>query len=124
MNLGKILGVASSNHIIIRTQNWNELKNIPKIGESVLTSENIKIGTIIDIFGPVVKPFISVQLKKSSGFNKDSFLDKRGVSLYTIPSSRKEKKIGKNFYKKRTPRRINPKKKKRSVTNGKKHDKF
>ncbi len=92
MNIGKILGKSHSNHLIVRANNWNDIKKIPEIGESVYTSEKKRIGNIADIFGPVVKPFVSIKLTRFINNEESEILNKRGTSLYTLPSSRKPKK--------------------------------
>ncbi|MGD2142364.1 MAG: Gar1/Naf1 family protein [Candidatus Bathyarchaeota archaeon] len=56
--LGSVLHISSSSRNLI-------LKAEPgaKIGEAVLDSRGKKIGTVFDIFGPVVKPYASVKPK-------------------------------------------------------------
>ncbi len=118
MNIGKILGKSHSNHLIIRAFNWESDKKIPDIGEPVYSSENKRIGNIADIFGPVAKPFISVKMIRSVDNHNEEILKNRGISLYTLPSSRKPKKKNyrgkpptKNFPIKKKTRNINSKKK-------------
>ncbi len=110
-NLGRILGV-SPQHIIIRTQEWdNKAKFPPKIGDTVFTIEKVRIGQISDIFGPVSKPFISV--KCQGKVKLESFNDKKGESLFTFREVKKDIHNKKNKYKKRKvsskPRTFNPK---------------
>ena len=92
MNIGKILGKSHSNHLIIRAFNWESDKKIPEIGEPVYTSEKKRIGNIADIFGPVAKPFISIKMTRSADNHNEEILKNRGMSLYTLPSNRKQKK--------------------------------
>ncbi len=86
MNLGKILGVANSQHIILRCSDWSEEKTIPEIGDNVFDAEKKRIGNIADVFGPVQKPFISVLPIKNTRKKIESFNDLRGNSLFTLPS--------------------------------------
>jgi rRNA processing protein Gar1 len=54
------VGVSNKDHSIFRAINWNpELEKIIK--KPLFTQEYKKIGTIIDIFGPIESPFISVK---------------------------------------------------------------
>lgn len=83
-NLGVLLGT-SPQHLILRAQEWDESKALPTIGESVYTVEKKRIGIIADIFGPVNKPFISVQLARGTDLKLAQFKEQRGMSLYTLP---------------------------------------
>ncbi|MHA1511538.1 MAG: H/ACA ribonucleoprotein complex subunit GAR1 [Promethearchaeota archaeon] len=117
MNIGKILGKSHSNHLIIRASTWESDKKIPEIGEPVYTSEKKRIGNIADIFGPVTKPFVSVKMIRSLDSHNEDILNSRGMSLYTLPSSRKPQK--KN-YRSRPPKKKFSQKKIRN-TNSKKN---
>ena len=80
--LGHVLHVSSSQNLILRAE------ATPKIGSRVV-DENLKsIGTILDVFGPVASPYISVKPVISK------LQDSIGITLYMIPSSgrRKEKR--------------------------------
>ena len=79
--LGRVLHVGQSRNIIIRTE------NIPKIGETVV-DENLKpIGKILDIFGSVSSPYVSVKpiIQETA-----KLVDKM---LYMLPSKRRKEKI-------------------------------
>ncbi|MHA1585679.1 MAG: H/ACA ribonucleoprotein complex subunit GAR1 [Promethearchaeota archaeon] len=89
MNLGKIIGVANSQHVILKAYDWPNTKKIPIIGDLVYNAEKKKIGILADIFGPVTFPYISVKLNNNSEENINSFKDKRKESLYTIPAKKK-----------------------------------
>lgn len=53
--LGQVLHVSRSRNIILR------IKNVPKIGATVV-DENLKsIGKVVDVFGPVSSPYASVK---------------------------------------------------------------
>lgn len=53
--LGQVLHVSRSGNIILR------IKNVPKIGTTVV-DENLKsIGKVVDVFGPVSSPYASVK---------------------------------------------------------------
>jgi rRNA processing protein Gar1 len=116
MNIGKILGKSHSNHLIIRASTWETDKKIPEIGEPVYTSEKKRIGNIADIFGPVTKPFVSVKMIRSLDSHNEEILNNRGMSLYTLPSHRKQQK--KNF-RSRPPKKSFPKKKIRNINSKK-----
>ena len=94
-NLGNLLGI-SPQHLVLRTQYWDESKTIAAIGEAVFTVEKKRVGVISDIFGPVAKPFISVRLMKSHSLTLESFKDKRGMSFYSLPGKPKAKKFTKS----------------------------
>jgi rRNA processing protein Gar1 len=93
MHLGILLGV-SPQHLILRAQEWDEVKTIPEIGESVFDAQKINVGKIADIFGPVKKPFISISLKRNSGLTLTQYQEKRGESFYTLPPKKKESSSG------------------------------
>ena len=87
MNLGKILGVASSKHLILRTSGWEDEKSVPELGTPVFTMEKEKIGTIFDLFGPVDKPFISVKLSNLAQLEK--YKQMKGSTLFSMPKRKK-----------------------------------
>jgi len=99
------LGV-SPQHLILRSQNWDPLKELPEIGDRVFNTQKIVIGTIADIFGPKKKPFISIKLMKNSQFTLDQFNEHKGQYFYTIPSKKKvsKSKKGSKIYSKMAPR--------------------
>ncbi len=57
--LGKPSHISSQNHIIVRTS------SPPGIGSRVVNESNSLIGKVIDVFGPVDKPFISIKPSSS-----------------------------------------------------------
>jgi rRNA processing protein Gar1 len=94
MNIGVLIGV-SPQHLILRTQEWEEKTETPQIGDIVYSAEKKLIGTIADIFGPVKKPFIALRIHKAQGLTLAQFQDRKGQSFYTMPSkSKKVKDIG------------------------------
>lgn len=114
MNLGKIIGVSKSNHIIIRSTDWKSIKNHPSIGDNVFNIEKEKIGRIHDIFGPVIKPYISIILYNSDENALNSYKEKKGEFLYTFQDPRRSKrtkrpKTTKKHVKKKNFKRISPK---------------
>ena len=86
LNLGKILGVANSSHLILRTQGW-ENAVAPALGTPVVTMEKEKIGTIYDVFGPEDKPFISVKISNLSQLDK--YGQMKGATLFSMPKKKK-----------------------------------
>ncbi|WP_457559261.1 H/ACA ribonucleoprotein complex subunit GAR1 [Candidatus Harpocratesius sp.] len=92
MNIGKIIGIAHSNHIILRSIEGAFEKKLPDIGEKVYTSEKQRIGFITDIFGPVNKPFVSVKpFHSDTGIFKKYNIQK-GSALFTLSSAQKSKR--------------------------------
>jgi rRNA processing protein Gar1 len=65
--LGKPSHISSQNHIILRAS------FPPSIGAQVVNESNSIIGKVIDVFGPVDKPFISI--KPSSSINPSAILE-------------------------------------------------
>ncbi|UYP45129.1 hypothetical protein NEF87_001414 [Candidatus Lokiarchaeum ossiferum] len=111
MNIGKILGVASSQHIILRCTDWLDKKALPEIGDAVFDAEKKRVGNIADIFGPVTKPFISVQLmRRGSSQNIKIYDSLHGSSLFTLPSKTKTNIKSKSGSKTRQIKRFPPKK--------------
>ncbi|MCF2139854.1 MAG: Gar1/Naf1 family protein [Candidatus Lokiarchaeota archaeon] len=110
MNIGKIIGIAHSNHIILRSIEGAFDKKLPDIGEKVYSSEKQKIGIITDIFGPVNKPFVSVKPFHSDAEIFKKYNIKKGSALFTLSSAQKSRrtKIKKaKFHSKSNPK--NPK---------------
>ncbi|MFQ5831347.1 MAG: Gar1/Naf1 family protein [Candidatus Thorarchaeota archaeon] len=71
--LGKVLHVSKRGSLILRTD------KTPPIGERsvVMNKQAEKIGTIIDVFGPVKNPYVAV-----SPLNKDTSHKLVGQVLY------------------------------------------
>jgi rRNA processing protein Gar1 len=110
MLLGILLGV-SPQHLILRAQDWDDVKSLPEIGETVFDTQKSPIGKIADIFGPVKKPFISIAIRKSGGLTLEQYQDKKGQSYYTLPpkkSSGNERKKSRDFSKGGKSRTGNP----------------
>ncbi len=53
--LGKPSHISSQNHIIVRAS------FPPSIGSRIVNESNSLVGTVIDVFGPVDKPFVSIK---------------------------------------------------------------
>lgn len=77
--LGNVLHTSSSRNLILKT------KITPKLGSKVVDEKLKSIGTVLDIFGPVSSPYISVKPTKSKLHTAI------GSTLYTIPSNKKRK---------------------------------
>jgi rRNA processing protein Gar1 len=75
VQLGTVLHISNgSGNLILRTN-----KNV-KIGTRVFDSLNNNIGSIVDVFGPINQPFLSVKLTKSlskNRFDKLLFIKKK-----------------------------------------------
>ena len=109
LNLGKVLGVASSQHLILRTPGWENEKSAPEIGTPVVTIEKERVGTIFDVFGPEDKPFISVKLSNPSQLEK--YKQMKGSTLFSMPKKKKTLKRKSNKSGKRTFQKSSPPKK-------------
>lgn len=92
MNLGKIIGVSKTRHVILRSTDWQSIKHSPNIGETVYNIDKKKIGSIYDIFGPVKKPYISIKLYNSEMSLLDHYKNQKGEFLYTFRESKRKKK--------------------------------
>ena len=92
MNLGKILGLSKSNHIILRSVDWQSIKEHPAIGDGAFTIEKRKIGLIHDIFGPVTKPYISIKLYNTNTENLEQIGNEKGSFMYTFKELKKKKR--------------------------------
>jgi rRNA processing protein Gar1 len=90
LNLGKVIGVSKTKHIILHAIDWQAIKTPPKIGDVVYTKKKRKIGKIHDIFGPAVKPFISVKLYSTNDSKLEYFQKNTGSFLYTFSDTHKE----------------------------------
>jgi len=108
--LGSILHFTDLDNAIIK-----DPQKLPKIGADVVTEELVHIGKVIDIFGPLKSPYVSVKIKKEY---KDSVT--LGTKLFAIErlsyfdkrKAKKKKIPAKTFrYKKRRSRNKTPKKK-------------
>ncbi len=72
LRLGKVLHLSSSKHLILRA------KSLPRLGTTAYDEDLKKIGVVVEIFGPVKKPYISV---KPSVSKSDSYI---GKTLYCL----------------------------------------
>jgi RNA-binding protein len=70
--LGDVLHLSTSRHLILRA------KAIPLIGTAAYDEDLKKIGIVIEVFGPVKQPYISV---KPSVSKPDSYVGKMLYSL-------------------------------------------
>ncbi|MHA1835790.1 MAG: H/ACA ribonucleoprotein complex subunit GAR1 [Candidatus Odinarchaeia archaeon] len=89
--MGKPLHLSSQNHIIIKTN------FAPKIGSNVYTKTKKFIGKIIDVFGPINSPFLSIKPNK-----KIEPTDYLGEELFVF----KEFKPKRNVKKKRERKNV------------------
>lgn len=86
MNVGSILGISNTNHLILRSHEGAFNKQLPSIGDKVYTAERQRIGVILDIFGPVSKPFVSVKPFDTGADLLQKFQLQKGSSLFTLSS--------------------------------------
>lgn len=82
--LGGLIGV-SPQHIILRAAEKITFGNLPRLRSEVVTEDMSRVGTIADIFGPHLMPFISV--RPESKETLESIKTKpRGTTLYILKS--------------------------------------
>ncbi len=78
--LGKISHISVQNHLIARAN------FVPRIGSTVLSGDNKKIGRVLDVFGPINSPYVSIIPDKR--LNLDRMKNLVGSMLY-LPSSKR-----------------------------------
>ncbi|NWF97067.1 MAG: H/ACA RNA-protein complex protein Gar1 [Candidatus Thorarchaeota archaeon] len=74
--LGRISHVSQQGHLILRTE------KSPPIGAKVVDKKVKPVGTIIDVFGPVKEPYVSISPVK--GVDTESIVD-QVVYIYKKP---------------------------------------
>jgi len=75
---------------------------LPRIGTKVVDEQLNLVGSLVDIFGPVSKPFFSVKPVRNELLS--TFSDKIGQPLYTSVEDKKPAgKQGSNVNKSKTP---------------------
>ncbi len=57
---------------------------LPAIGSAVVTNTMKRIGTVREIFGPVVRPYISVKLYKNKNHIDSELNELENKKLYTL----------------------------------------
>jgi len=55
--IGRVLHISPSKKAVIKVE------KTPRIGETVLDEKQRQIGTVSDIFGPIVSPYVEVEVK-------------------------------------------------------------
>jgi rRNA processing protein Gar1 len=75
--LGTVVHVAPGNKLIVQSD--TKPKNL-KLNAIALTEQMRKIGRIVDIFGPVSKPYFSIKLFSDSDSKTQKLRDKK---IYT-----------------------------------------
>jgi rRNA processing protein Gar1 len=73
---------------------------LPRIGSNVVSEKMEHVGDVIDIFGPVKKPYVSIRIKPQY---KDT-IENNSV-LYTIDRKQTNVRQRKKSYQKKKPRR-------------------
>ncbi|MFQ5818423.1 MAG: H/ACA ribonucleoprotein complex subunit GAR1 [Candidatus Heimdallarchaeota archaeon] len=89
MRLGNSLHIISQNLLILRAEEpLLSPKKIELLISMPVVDKNLKeIGTISDVFGPVEKPFVVVQLKEKQ-IDVEKLLEQK---FYFIPKQRRTK---------------------------------
>ena len=64
-----------------------EAERFPRVGETVLDGSSKKVGTVFDVFGPTIAPYVAVQMKVNDPY---SFVNN---FLYLSSSIRRRKKV-------------------------------
>ena len=78
--LGKLVGISRSGRWIVRGE------AVPPLGATVVDKDLAVLGRVGDVFGPVERPFISVNLRESSATVSP------GENVYFL--TRKDKRLG------------------------------
>lgn len=78
--IGRVLHVSSSRNIILKAE------NVPRIGDKVVDGNLKPVGTVLDVFGPVSKPYVAVKPKTKE---LQCFLNR---VLYAVPSQKSRRK--------------------------------
>lgn len=89
---GYVLGV-SPQHVILRagerlSDPELSLRDLPRLGATIVDASFQPVGTLHDLFGPTCKPFLSVKLARDAGLALDSFRERVGEMLYVRDSRR------------------------------------
>lgn len=84
--LGPVLHVTPSKLIVVKLSNP---KNIPKLGVEVVTASGELVGVLMDIIGPVDKPFAVV---KPRGALALSLAKPSVVLYYRVPPAKKPRR--------------------------------
>jgi len=58
--LGVVLHCSGQRNLIVRVEG----SKLPSVGSEIITRENKKLGSVVDIFGPVSRPYVAVKLRK------------------------------------------------------------
>ncbi|MCG3221128.1 MAG: H/ACA RNA-protein complex protein Gar1 [Candidatus Heimdallarchaeota archaeon] len=93
--LGNIVHYTDSGNAIVI-----DPPKLPKIGSHVVSEKMEHIGDVIDIFGPVKKPYVSIRIKPQY---KDTI--ENNTMLYTIDRKQVNVRQRKKSYQKKNPRR-------------------
>ncbi len=105
--LGGLIGV-SPQHIILRAAEKITFGNLPRLRSDVVTEDMARVGTIADVFGPHLMPFISIRPDSSESLEMIK-AKPRGTVLYTLktlPPSSKPRKNVKNVPKFKSKKQI------------------
>jgi len=82
--LGNISHLSNSGRLIARSS------QSPPSGAFVFNKDKMKIGKVLDVFGPTKEPYISIGIFKSIG--AESFENSSGEDLYVSINSKNRKK--------------------------------
>ncbi|MCW4020998.1 MAG: Gar1/Naf1 family protein [Candidatus Bathyarchaeota archaeon] len=80
--IGRVIHIGPSKKAVVKAE------KIPKIGETVVDEEKRRVGTVFDVFGPTVSPYVEVDVKVE---DPQKIVDS---SLYLLSSSRARKRKG------------------------------
>ncbi|MFQ6051071.1 MAG: H/ACA ribonucleoprotein complex subunit GAR1 [Candidatus Hydrothermarchaeota archaeon] len=81
--LGKVSHISPQNHLIARTN------FLPKIGSTVLSENREIVGRVLDVFGPVNSPYVSIVPDKK--VNSQGMKSLVGSTLYILNRKRRSK---------------------------------
>ena len=78
--IGRVLHISPSRRAVVKAE------RIPKIGGTVLNEDKKPIGTVFDVLGPTVSPYVEVDVKVK---NPQEIID--SVLYVSSPSKRKKR---------------------------------
>jgi len=81
--LGRVLHVSSSRNLILRAE------NVPRIGDGVVNQDLRHVGTVLDVFGPVSSPYVTV---KPDVEEPDNLVDRTLYSVASPQPKRRERR--------------------------------
>ncbi len=80
--IGSVVHVSASGNIIVKAEG-----DVPRLGERIFNGDAKPIGIVVDVFGPVSSPYVSVRPEGARGTPKS-----KGLKVYVMASSQVKRK--------------------------------